>query len=191
MLMKKCLPAALPALLLLSPWALAQETPTQDPGVSAVEAPAPGDETSAVDMAAGETEMEATGSMDDSASSSDESGDESGSTMAGPGMMGMPGMTGGPQGPGMMMGGGAMKDMTRCPKGMMGKGMMGKGMGQGMMGGMGGGQGMMGMPRGGKGGMMGGGPGMKRHYRDLRNRLDLLDARMAKIETMLEHLMQR
>lgn len=172
MLIKKCLPAALPALLLLSPWALAQEAPAQDAGISSVEAPAPSDETSAADVAAGEMEMEAT---DDSATSTNESGDESDSSMAGSGMM-MPGMTGGPRGPGMMMGCGAMKDMTRCPKGMMGQGM---------------GRGMMGMMHGGKGGMMGGGPGMQRHYRDLRNRLDLLDARMARIESMLEHLMQR
>ena len=103
-------------------------------------------------------------------------------------------------GPGMMMGGGGMKDMTRCGKGMMGgQGMMGKGMmGKGMMGGSGGddeGAGMMGgggMMHGGKGGMMGGGKGgMQERYRELRDRLDLLDARMAKIETMLERLLQR
>jgi len=87
--------------------------------------------------------------------------------------------------------------------GMMQKGMMGgmQGMGSGPGSGMmQGGPGMMGM-----GGMMKGSPGMgcKMHqgmkgghgmmqkHRDLENRLDLIDARLAKIETLLERLMQR
>jgi hypothetical protein len=59
--------------------------------------------------------------------------------------------------------------------------------------GMMGGGGMMGMTRGCPGGMMGGrgGPGMQQHDREVMGRLDLLDARLTKIETMLEHLLQR
>lgn len=59
---------------------------------------------------------------------------------------------------------------------------------------------MMGCGAGMKGGMKGGGMGMMRDqmmqrmhekHRDLVVRLDLLDARMAKIEVMLERLLQR
>ncbi len=97
-------------------------------------------------------------------------------------MMGMgmrPGMqTGSMVQPGMMGGmpGGCMER-----PGMMGnRGMMGSG-------------GMMGMMRGCPGGMLGGGrgPAMQENYREVMGRLDLLDARLAKIETMLEHLLQR
>jgi len=76
--------------------------------------------------------------------------------------------------------------------GMMGKGMMGQGMMAGMergedQGGMGmmghGGKGMMGCP--------GGEHGMGGRYRELMGRIDLLEARMAKMETLLERLIQR
>ena len=69
--------------------------------------------------------------------------------------------------------------------------------GSGMMMGQGGGNKMMGqggmMSRGMKGGH---GKGMMGHrtmrkHQQVVNRLDLLDARLAKIETMLERLMQR
>jgi opacity protein-like surface antigen len=98
---------------------------------------------------------------------------------------------------GMTVGGSDMTDAsegagTTMPMDMMG--MMGGGPG-GCMGrpGMMGGGGMMGMMRGCPGGMMGGrgGPGMQQHYREVMGRLDLLDARLTKIETMLEHLLQR
>jgi hypothetical protein len=180
MFTKRLSPLALSALLLGSPLAIAQETPdTAAAGVTPAEVPAGSGETQEGDTAT----PAAPGGMNMG---------ESATTTQGPGMT-----TGGP---GMMMGGGGMMDMTRCGKGMMmGQGMMGKGkMGQGMMGGSGGddeGAGMMGgggMMHGGKGGMMGGGKGgMQERYRELRSRLDLLDARMAKIETMLELLLQR
>jgi hypothetical protein len=82
-------------------------------------------------------------------------------------------------------------------------GMMGPGK-KGCRVGMGGMKGMM--PGGmGKGGMMGGGMGAgcktgccmgysgisKKQYRELMGRLDVLDARMAKIDAMLERLLQR
>ena len=97
--------------------------------------------------------------------------------------MGGPGMMGGPRGgmmPGMMMGRG---------KGQRG----GMGMGrQAMMGQMDddddGQSGMM-MGRGGRG--EGRGHGKREEYRKLMGRLDLLEARMAKIETMLERLLER
>ena len=68
-------------------------------------------------------------------------------------------------GPGMMMGQGGNKVMAQG--GMMSQGMKG-GHGKGMM-----------------------GHGMMRKHRQVVNRLDLIDARLAKIETMLERLMQR
>lgn len=74
-------------------------------------------------------------------------------------------------GPGMMGGG------------KMGRGMMGHG-GGGMMG-HGGGRTM----GGGDHGM--GGHGMMKKHQEVLNRLDLLEARLAKIEVMLERLMQR
>lgn len=75
--------------------------------------------------------------------------------------------------------------------GMMGKMMMGGQKGGGGM--MQGGSGMMGH----RGGMMSHGKkgghnkGMMRKHQQVVNRLDMLDARMAKIEVMLERLMQR
>jgi hypothetical protein len=56
-----------------------------------------------------------------------------------------------------------------------------------------GGHGMMGMKQGGGGGMMGGGgsPAMQAHFRQIMGRLDLLDARLAKMETLLEHLTEQ
>jgi len=82
--------------------------------------------------------------------------------------------------------------------GMMGPGKKGCRMGRGGMKGM--------MPGGmGKGAMMAGGTGAgcktsccmghsgitKKQYRELMGRLDVLDARMAKIDAMLEHLLER
>lgn len=87
-------------------------------------------------------------------------------------MMGRPGM----MGPGMM----------KCSPAMMGSrgGMMHKMKMGSQQGGDGQGAGMM---QGGSG-MMGQG-GMMRKHQQMMNRLDLLDARMAKIEAMLERLM--
>ena len=90
---------------------------------------------------------------------------------------------------GMGMGRGGMMDMMHGGKGG-GMGMMR----QGMMGGMqddDGGQGGMGMGRGGMMGMMHGGGEMHAKHRNLLARLDLLEARMAKIETLLERLLMR
>jgi hypothetical protein len=108
--------------------------------------------------------------------------------------MGAPGMMGGS---GMMMGEQGSADKS---EGMaMQPGMPGCRMGKG---------GMMGMMPGGamgKGGMMGCGMGKdcktgccmgrsgisKEQYRELMGRLDVLDARMAKIDAMLERLLER
>jgi hypothetical protein len=104
--------------------------------------------------------------------------------------------------PGMM--GQGMSGQGKAGQGMMGPGMMGQGkMGQGMKGcrtGMGG---MKGMKPGsmGQGGMMGMGAMKgcsadhcdmsKKQYRELMGRLDVLEARMAKIDAMLERLLER
>ncbi|MEL0586412.1 MAG: hypothetical protein AAES65_16200 [Candidatus Thiodiazotropha sp. (ex. Lucinoma kazani)] len=76
--------------------------------------------------------------------------------------------------PGMMSG----QQSGDSQGGMMAPGMMGQGgmMSKGMKGGQG--KGMM-------------GHGMMHKHQQVINRLDLLDARMAKIETMLERLLQR
>lgn len=95
-------------------------------------------------------------------------------------------------------------DASVAPSGMMKPGMMpmtqgGGMMGKMMMGGQKGGGGMMqgGSGMMGQGGMMSHGmkgghyKGMMRKHQQVVNRLDMLDARMAKIEVMLERLMQR
>ncbi len=103
----------------------------------------------------------------------------------------------GTMGPGMMMGRGMGKGGCM---GMMRRGKMAgmqDGAGQGGMKMCHGGK--MGMMHGGKGGGMKGcgghrggkGHGMHEKYRKLIGRLDLLEARLAKIETMLERLLQR
>jgi len=104
-------------------------------------------------------------------------------------------------GPGMTMDEQGNPDMTggmAMQPGMMGPGKKGCRMGRG---------GMKGMMPGGmdKGAMMGGGMGTgcktgccmgrsgitKKQYRELMGRLDVLDARMAKIDAMLERLLER
>jgi hypothetical protein len=83
--------------------------------------------------------------------------------------------------PGMM---GPGKKSCHTGKGGM-KGMMPGGMGKGAM--MGGGMG-----KGGKTGCCMGHSGItKKQYRELMGRLDVLDARMAKIDAMLERLLER
>lgn len=95
----------------------------------------------------------------------------------------------------------AADDVVAVPSGMMmpmnqGGGMMGKMMAGGQKGGGGMMQGRSGM-MGQGGGMMSHGmkgghdKGMMRKHQQVVNRLDMLDARMAKIEVMLERLMQR
>ncbi len=96
------------------------------------------------------------------------SGGQNAESQSGTMMMGRPGMMKG--GPGMM---GNRSGMMQGGSGMMGQGGM---MSQGMKGGHG--KGMM-------------GHGMMRKHQQVVNRLDLIDARMAKIEVMLERLMQR
>ena len=107
-----------------------------------------------------------------------------GMMMGGPGMMmGSPGMMGNRGGMmrQMMMGNQKGSDAQ--------SGMMGSGMMQGNSGPMG--QGGM-MSQGMKGGHGHGmGHGMMQKHQQLVSRLDLLDARMAKIEAMLERLLQR
>ena len=83
----------------------------------------------------------------------------------------------------------APADSADTGMGMMGQGMVsnqgGMGMGRG---------GPMSMMHGGKGGGMGmmhGGGEMHAKHRNLLGRLDLLEARMAKIETLLERLLMR
>ena len=125
------------------------------------------------------------------------------------GMMGK-GMPGGPGGMGMMGQGmqGGQGGMGMMGKGMQGgqggMGMMGKGMqgGQGGMGMMGkggqGGMGMMGqgMHRGQGGmGMMGkgmhGGMGMMKKHQQVVSQLNLIEARLAKMELLLERMNQQ
>lgn len=160
MQMKPLLPAALCALLVASPFAMAQET--RDPAATAAAAGSP----PVSDMAQPGTEAQPM------------------APSSGPGMMGGQPGSGCP-----MMGGGMMKRM--------GKGtMMGAQQEEGsemmrmMNGGKRGGMGMMaGMQQGAAGG--GKGHGMPDHYKRLMGRLDLLEARMAKMETMLERLLER
>jgi hypothetical protein len=211
---KQFVPAALSALLLVTPLAIAQQVDQPQEGTlttgkdatAQASAPASGETPSS----AGAMVMGSQGMMGQGTTGSAQTEDSSGTgSSTGPGrMMGGPG--GGTM-PGMMMGapgGGTMPGMT------MGRG-MGKGVGMGMMrpGMMGqmqggdGGQaarmmgpgGKMGMMQGVKGGGMKGhracgdhpGHGMRENRRKLMGRLDLLEARMAKIETMLERLLER
>lgn len=200
MFKKRFVPFALSSLLLASPLALSEEAhhPGQDAAL-------PQEVAAAVSGAGDKAPAETSGGMME------------GSGMMGQGMMGQGMMdqgtgegqqddttAGGAMQPGMMMGG---PGTMRGPGGMM-QGGRGGGMGMGMMrqGMMGGmqddddAQGGMMMGRGGMGGMMHGGKsmmghekgqGMHKHYRKLVGRLDLLEARMAKIETLLERLIQR
>jgi hypothetical protein len=175
MLKKQFVPIALFGLLLASPMAMAEEAHHPEKGAATAGESAGAEESAEVGGGVMPTDP---GAM----MMGGRQGEESppiGSTM-GPGMMmGKPCMMGGP--------GGVMMPM-----------MMGKqqGRGAGMMMGRGG---MMGMMHGGKGGGMmgygghggGKGHGMHEKHRKLIGRLDLLEARLAKIETMLERLLQR
>ena len=195
MLKKKFVPIALSGLLFASPLVLAEEAHHPEEAVPASVA----------------TEQPA----EPTAAKSPDPADTGGMMMGGQGMMGRGGkmgmmeggqgggmgMMGGGKGGGMgMMGGGKGGGMGMMQGGQGGgMGMMGggKGGGMGMMGGgKGGGMGMMHGSKGGGIGMMGGGMGghghgMKEKHRKLIGRLDLLEARMAKIETMLERLLLR
>jgi hypothetical protein len=162
------IPLTLSSLLLASPVVIAEEahhpeTTAEGPATVATPAPAP---TEAPGDAAPGSEPTAT---------------------QGSGMM-RPGMSG--QGGGMTMPGMKQKWMMGGMQG------MGGGPGSGMIQG-GPGMGMGGMMKGGQGmgckmhqGMKGGHCMLQKH-RDLESRLDLIDARLAKIETLLERLMQR
>lgn len=192
--MKYLIPATLSALLLAGPFAFAEEAHHPDAGTAQAESPA----TPESAPSGADAQPAAPGGMDmgDAGTMNDQQGQGSG--MMGKGMMGggMMNMMGGQQGQGAgMMGSGGM--MGKC---MMGKGMMGKGM---MRGGKGGGMGMMGK------GMMAGmeddedradmgmmrcggeGHGMRERYRELMGRLDLMEANMAKMEALLERLIER
>lgn len=172
-------PLTLSALLLVSPLVMAVEahhpeegamTAEESAGVEASGEGAAETLASPGAMTTGDQEAMGSGMME-----AEEAGESSQ-----PGAMG-PGMTMG--GPGMMrpgMGkGGCMGMMPQGGKGGMPGGMMGRRGMTGMMhGGMGGG---MGMRHG----------GMHEKHRELIGRLDLLEARMAKIEVMLERLLQQ
>jgi hypothetical protein len=166
MLKKQFVPIALFGLLLASPMAMAEEAHHPEKGAATAGESAGAGESA---EAGGGVMPAGPGAMMVGAQQGEER-PPVGSTM-GPGMMmGKPCMMGGP--------GGVMMPM-----------MMGKqqGRGAGMMMGRGG---MMGMMRhGGHGG--GKGHGMHEKHRKLIGRLDLLEARLAKIETMLERLLQR
>jgi hypothetical protein len=96
--------------------------------------------------------------------------------------MAMPSGMMGPGKKGCRMGKGGMKGMMHS--GMGGMGGMGKGGMKGMMPG--------GMSEGCKTGCCMGHSGItKKQYRELMGRLDVLDARMAKIDAMLERLLER
>lgn len=178
-------PLSLSALLLASPLAMAVEAHHPEKGAAmgeesaAVEASTEGIEGSSRAPGGMTTEdQEAMGSAMMEAEEAEESSQPGamgpGMMMGGPGMMGGRGM----MSPGMGKGG----CMGMMPQG-------GKG---GQQGGMMGRRGMMGMMHGGMGGGMGMRHGaMHEKHRELIGRLDLLEARMAKIEVMLERLLQR
>jgi hypothetical protein len=178
-------PLSLSALLLASPLIMAVEAHHPEEGAmtaeesSAVEASGEGAaETLARPggMTTGDQEAMGSGMMEaqEPEESSQPGAMGPGMMMGGPGMMSGPGM----MRPGMGKGG-CMEMMPQGGKGGRQEGMMGR-------------RGMMGMMHGG----MGGGMGMRhggRHekHRELIGRLDLLEARMAKIEVMLERLLER
>ncbi|MEA3274097.1 MAG: hypothetical protein U9Q81_02120 [Pseudomonadota bacterium] len=182
MIKKQLVPMALSALLVATPLVMAEEAhhPEQSAEDAASESTAVAPATQASDDAApagtGPVTPKAPGMMPPGMSGQ-------GGGMMMPGMMqkgmmgGMQGMGGGPAG-GMMKGGPGMMGMG----GTMGKGAMMDRKMMGCMQGMGGG--MM------QKGMMGGHAMMQKHQQVV-NRLDLIDARLAKIETLLERLMQR
>jgi hypothetical protein len=172
MFMNRFIPVTLIGLLFVSHPVFSEETAAQpEPGGSAAGvaaeavAPAPAQETAtpASGMEMGEHDMMGGPKMT--------MGDQ-GSADKNEGMAMEPGM----QGPG--------KEGCRMGKGGM-KGMMHGGMGKGgMMGG--------GMEKGGKMGCRMGQSGItQEQYRELIGRLDVLDARMAKIDAMLERLLER
>ena len=106
------------------------------------------------------------------------------SGQGGMGMMGK-GMQGGQGGMGMM---GKGMQASQGGMGMMGQGMQASQGGMGMMGqGMHGGQGGMGMM--GKG--MHGGMGMMQKHQQVVSQLNLIEARLAKIEFLLERMIQQ
>jgi len=169
MFMKRFIPVALAGLLFAGHTVFAEETaarPEQGEAaavvsVEAVE-PAPAQETA--EPSGGGMEMGGSGMAMDAQGGSDKSMD----MMMPPGMAG-PGM------PGCRMGKGGMKGMMPGAAmgggGMMGCGMMGKGC---------------------KTGCCAGHPGItQEQYRELMGRLDVLDARTAKIDAMLERLLER
>ena len=161
MLEKQLVPMVLSALLLASPLALAEEAHHPE-------------------QAGAETKSATTLDAPAAKESGDAAADSESATTPAPGMP-PPGMAG--QGGGMMMPGMMHKRMMAGMQGMQGMGgMMGRGPMMGCMHGMGGN--MM------KKGMMGG-PGMMQMHQQVVTRLDLIDARLAKIEALFGRLMQR
>ncbi len=160
----KTLPVAFVALLSSSPLLIAQDTgPGSGPGTGEGTGPGarPGAQSSTIEREHGRTETEVT-TPDRGAAAADE-----------------------PEGAGPpLLGGGEIGSNPLAGSEPVATGNKGK----------------MGCRAGMKGGMKGGGMGMMREqtmqrmhekHRDLVVRLDLLDARMAKIEVMLERLLQR
>jgi len=181
MLKKKFIPVALSSLMFVSPFVMAVDEHHPEKASEVTQ------DVPAVEKVSVDATVVPSGTMKPGMMSMGQNTDQpSGTMMMGrPGMMG-PGMTSGKQsgesqsgkmGPGMMMGGPGMMGnrggMMRGGSSMMGQGGM---MSQGMKGGHG--KGMM-------------GHGMMPKHQQVVNRLDLLDARMAKIEAMLERLIQR
>jgi hypothetical protein len=163
MLTRQFLSLAMSAALLASPVVMAEETQPSDIGMAPAAEPVATQETPSADVASPED-------MATSPADATEADEGPGTAMPRdmPGMAMKGGMPGGCRGQPGMMGG---------------KGMMGR---KGMMGVMPGG------PMG-EAAMMGGDGGSVMHqdYREVMGRLDLLDARLAKIEAMLERLLQR
>jgi len=166
MFTKKLMPVVLTGLLFASQPVLSEEAVVQPEqgdvaAVVTLEAVDPGQVEETAAPAAG-TETDGSGTTTDEQSGADKTG---GMAMQ-PGMMG-PGMKG------CRMGKNGMKGMM--PGGMGNGGMTGGGMGAGCKTGC----------RMGRSGIT------KNQYRELMGRLDVLDARMAKIDAMLERLLER
>jgi hypothetical protein len=173
MFAKIFIPVALAGLVFVNQPVFAEETAAQPEqgnvaAVLSVETVDPGQVQEAAAPAGTEETSGGPGTATDEPGSADKSaGMEMQPDVTQPGMMG-PGM------PGCRMGKGGMMGMM---PGVMGRGgMMGSGMGKGCK----------------TGCAMGGCTGITREqYRELMGRLDVLDARMAKIDAMLERLLKR
>jgi hypothetical protein len=203
---KPLIPATLCALLVASPFAMAQGADDDTAGTTATSGTPPAAQAT---PSGAEAQAPAMGGMDMSGSGMMGGGSMDGQSGEGAPAMGNGttsrvdnGQMGGQQEAGAGVMGGQPGPGSR----MMGKGMMmggQQGQGRGMMGckgtmGKGGGEGMMaGMRQGGEGAGMGmkacsgEDHGVAERYKRLQGRLDLLEARMAMMQTLLERLIER